>query len=126
MAVAVKRRHPYHVPTMHGSPDTVARDSILMGTALSAPIYMLAAQGVATRRALAGPSTAASRVLGGLGAAMIGGYLGEQLVRQRLRPGGYDALETPLLLTALGLSAAMARLGLASPRPRNSPSGPKK
>jgi hypothetical protein len=116
MAVAVKRRHPYNVPTMHGSPDTVARDTVLMGTAFSAPLYMLAAQGLASRRALAAPSTTAERVLGGLGLAMIAGYLGEQLVRERLRPSGYDALETPLVVAGVALSVAMARLGLTRRR----------
>ena len=50
MAVALKRNHPYDFLLLHGRPETVARDSILMGTALSAPVYMLVAQGVATGR----------------------------------------------------------------------------
>ena len=47
LAVALKRRHPYDVPLLHGRPDQVARDWVLDGTALSAPIVMLAAQWVA-------------------------------------------------------------------------------
>jgi hypothetical protein len=116
MAVALKRRHPYDVPLLHGRPETVARDSILMGTALSAPVYMLAAQGVAIDRLGRGVQTSSDVVLGGLGTAMVAGYLGEALVRTRLHPSGYDRLETPLIAVALVLSGAMAVLGLG---PRN-------
>ena len=42
---------------------------------------------------------------------MVAGYLGERLVRQRLRPSDWDALESPLLVTAIGLAVAMAALG---------------
>jgi hypothetical protein len=112
MTMAVRRRHPYDFAWMHGRPENVTRDSVLMGTAFSAPIYMLVAQGVATRRSLRGAGTGSDAVLGGLGAAMIGGYLGEALVRRRLRPSGYDRVESPLIIAAIGLSGAMAALGL--------------
>jgi len=46
----------------------------------------------------------------------VAGYLGERLVRRRLRPSGWDAVESPLVLAGIGLAAAMAALGL--PRPR--------
>jgi hypothetical protein len=55
-----------------------------------------------------------SRVLGGLGAAMVAGYLGEALVRHRLQRSGHDFVETPLVAVAIGLSGAMAVLGLTS------------
>jgi hypothetical protein len=42
---------------------------------------------------------------------MVAGYLGERLVRQRLRPAGWDALESPLIIAALGLAVAMAAPG---------------
>ena len=42
---------------------------------------------------------------------MVAGYLGERLVRQRLRPSGWDALESPLVVAAIGLAVAMAALG---------------
>jgi hypothetical protein len=112
MALAMRRRHAYDFAWMHGRPENVTRDSALMGTALSAPSYMLIAQGVAIRRSLRGAGSRADAVLGGLGAAMVGGYLGEALVRRRLRPSGYDRLETPLIVVALGLSGVMAALGL--------------
>ena len=42
---------------------------------------------------------------------MVAGYLGERLVRQRLRLAGWDALESPLVVAAIGLAVAMAALG---------------
>jgi hypothetical protein len=101
-----------------GSPEHVVRDSVLMGTALSAPATMLVTQAVATVLLARGNLTRgdtgpADRVLGVLGAAMVAGYLGEALVRRRLRPSGFDPLETPLVATGIVLAAAMAGLGLA-------------
>jgi hypothetical protein len=114
--VALKRGHEYHVGPMHGSPDHVARDSLHSGTALSAPAYMLVAQALATRRVGAGRPSNAERVLGWLGLSMTAGYLGETLVRSRLRPSGFDPVETPLLVAAIALSSAMAALGLGRRR----------
>jgi pimeloyl-ACP methyl ester carboxylesterase len=37
--------------------------------------------------------------------------LGERLVRRRLRPSGWDAVESPLVLAGIGLAGAMAALG---------------
>jgi hypothetical protein len=51
-------------------------------------------------------------VLGGLGAAMVAGYLAERLVRHRLAPSGWDAAESPVIVAGIGLAAAMALLGL--------------
>ena len=114
LAVALKRRHPYDVPMLHGRPDRVAHDSVVMGTALSAPLYMLSVQWLATRRLRGGAGHPWDRVLGGLGAAMVAGYLGEALVRHRLQRSGYNFVETPLVAVAIGLSGAMAVLGLTS------------
>jgi hypothetical protein len=50
-----------------------------------------------------------------MGALLVAGYLGERLVRQRLRPSGWDPLESPLLVVAITLAAAMAGLGLRRP-----------
>jgi hypothetical protein len=111
MALALRRRHPYDVFWMHGQADNIARDTILMGTALSAPVSMLLTQAALTVLLVRRPSRRGALALGGLGATMVSGYLGEQLVRQRLRPSGWDALETPLLLAAIGLAVAMAALG---------------
>ncbi len=112
LVVALRRHHAYDLPLLHGRPGNVARDSVLMGTALSAPVVMLAVQGAATAAVLGGDRAPARLVLGGLGAAMVAGYLGEALVRTRLRRSGYDRLESPLVGAGIALSAAMAALGL--------------
>ncbi len=64
---------------------------------------------------MAGPLAPA--ILGSLGAAYVGGYLGERVVRERLSPGGWDPVETPVAATGLTLAAAMGFLGLR-PLPR--------
>jgi hypothetical protein len=116
LTVALKRRHPYDFLMLHGRSDKVWRDSMWMGTALSAPAVMLVAQGDALLHMMRGETQPADRVLGGLGAAMVGGYLGEALVRRRLHRPGFDRLESPLVVFAVGLAAAMAALGLAPRR----------
>jgi hypothetical protein len=114
MALALARRHPYDVPLLHGRPDAVSRDSLLMGTALSAPVSMLATQLVATVRLARGDNRPATTTLTGLGGLMVAGYLAERLVRRRLRPSGWDAVETPVIVAGLSLAAAMTALGARS------------
>ena len=41
----------------------------------------------------------------------MAGYLGERLVRRRLHPSGWDAVETSLAVAGIGLAGAMAALG---------------
>jgi hypothetical protein len=96
---------------LHGKPEHVARDSFLMGTAYSPPVYMLAVQLWAIRRLAAGPDDGARRLLGLSGAVMAPGYLGEKYVRAHLRPGGWERVETPLVAVSMALAAAMAVLG---------------
>jgi hypothetical protein len=75
MVVALRRRHPYDVLWMHGQADTIFRDTILKGTALSAPVSNLLAQAltaVVPRR----PSRGTARTLGGLGALQVAGSPG--------------------------------------------------
>src|SRR5918992_2798376 len=110
-AVALRRRHPYDVLWMHGRADAMARDTILKGTALSAPVSNLLLQAALTVVVARRPSPGAARALGGLGALQVAGYLGERLVRRRLRPSGWDAVESPLVLAGVGLAGAMATLG---------------
>jgi hypothetical protein len=112
LALALRRRHAYDILFMHGQESAVGRDSLLMGTALSAPAVMLGAQAGGITALLRGPSPAARRLLGGLGAAMVAGYLAERLVRHRLAPSGWDAAESPVIVAGIGLAAAMALLGL--------------
>jgi hypothetical protein len=50
------------------------------------------------------------------GALWVAGYLGERLVRRRLGPSGWEQLESPLLVVAIGLAVAMAALGLGLPQ----------
>jgi hypothetical protein len=118
-AVAIRRRRHYDfVPLgMRGSPTTVARDSLLMGTSFSAPVVMLAAQVTATAALHRAPNPLAARTLGFLGWAMIGGYLGERMVQRRLIAGDWDPVETPLAAAGLGGAVVMAGLGLG-PTPR--------
>jgi pimeloyl-ACP methyl ester carboxylesterase len=111
MVVALRRRHPYDVFWMHGRADAIARDTIVKGTALSAPVSNLLAQAALTAVVARRPSRGAARALGGLGALQVAGYLGERLVRRRLRPSGWDAVESPLVVAGIGLAGAMAALG---------------
>jgi hypothetical protein len=114
--VAIRRRLHYDfVPLgMRGSPDAVARDSLLMGTSFSAPVVMLTTQAIATAALHRAPAPVAARTLGLLGGAMIGGYLGERMVQRRLFTGEPDPVETPLAATGLGGAVVMAWLGLRS------------
>ena len=113
MALAIRRCRAFDIPGWRGQQSAVGRDSLLMGTALSAPAAMLVTQAAATMALLRRPDAAApARVLGGLGAAMVAGYLLERLGRQRLRRSGWDAAESPLVIAGLSLAAAMALLGL--------------
>jgi hypothetical protein len=115
MTLAVRRRHAFDIPFWKGQESTVGRDSVLMGTALSAPVVMLGAQAYGITALLRGPDPAAQRLLGGLGAAMTAGYLAEQLVRRRLVPSGWDRAESPLIMGGIGLAVAMAVMGLSRP-----------
>jgi hypothetical protein len=67
MALAVLCHRAFDLPFWHGQESAVGRDSLLMGTALSAPVMMLGAQVWATAALARRPDPAAERVLGGLG-----------------------------------------------------------
>ena len=110
-ALAVRRRHPYDTPLMSGRPEHVVRDSWLSGTALSAPVVMLAAQAWAVRSLHTRPDDGARRALGALGVLMTGGYLVERLCRTRLTRRGFDPVETPIVVAGLAAAAAMGVLG---------------
>ena len=124
MVVALRRGHPYDVFWMHGQPDAIARDTLFKGTALSAPVSTLLTQAALTAVMARHPSRRVARGLGVVGLTMVAGYLGERLVRQRLRPAGWDALESPLIMAALGLSVAMAALGNLRPAAGTTPKRP--
>ena len=109
--VALRRRRSFDIPGLAGSPATVARDSLWAGTALSAPVWMLALQAWALARLAAGPDERARQALRLLGAGMVPGYLLERLDRERLAAPGSEPLETAVVVSGLGLAAAMAVLG---------------
>lgn len=117
MVLAIRRRRAFDIPFWRGQEPTVGRDSLLMGTALSAPVVMLGTQACATAALIRRPNLAAQRVLGGLGAAMAAGYLAERLVRRRLLPSGWDAAETPVVIAGISLAVVMALRGLRSADP---------
>ena len=124
MVVALRRGHPYDVFWMHGQPDAIARDTLFKGTALSAPVSTLLTQAALTAVMARHPSRRVARGLRIVGLTTVAGYLGERLVRQRLRPAGWDALESPLIMAALGLSVAMAALGNLRPAAGTDPEHP--
>ncbi|TYP87978.1 hypothetical protein [Blastococcus xanthinilyticus] len=116
--VALRRRRHYDVPFMTGSPDHVARDSWWFGSAISAPSYMIGAQAWALARLLRDPADLRARqVLRLLGSGMVCGYLSERLCRRRVTPGGFDPVETPVVLAGWAGSVAMAVLARPQPRP---------
>ena len=109
--VALRRRRPYDVPFMHGSPDHIARDSLWFGASYSAPVYMTGSQAWAVVRLARRQDERARRMLRLLGTSMIGGYLVERFNRKLLTPSGADPLETPIVVVGLAGSVAMAVLG---------------
>src|SRR5688500_9298838 len=116
--VALRRRRHFDVPFMTGSPEHVARDSLWFGTAYSAPAYMLGPQAWAVARLLRGPDERARWVLTWLGTGMTAGYPSERWNRMRLRPSGFDPVETPMIAIGWAGSVAMAVVGrLAQARP---------
>jgi hypothetical protein len=118
--VAHRRRLNYDVlfPPMRGRPEHVGRDSVLFGTALSAPVTMLATQAACTARLSRSEDPRAARTLGALGAAMSAGYLVERTGRAALTPRGADPVVTPIVIAGTGLAAAMAWAGLRMPSAR--------
>jgi hypothetical protein len=111
--VALRRRRPYDVPFMHGSPDHIARDSLWFGASYSAPVYMTGSQAYAVARLASGPDERARKMLRLLGTSMIGGYLVERFNRKLLTPSGFDPVETPIVV--VGLAGAVAMAVLARP-----------
>jgi hypothetical protein len=109
--VALRRRRHFDVPFMTGSPDHLVRDWLWFGTAYSAPPYLLVPQVVATARLLRGPDDRARWVLRWLGTCLAVGYLSERWNRVRMSPGGFDAVETPVVAVGWGGVIAMALLG---------------
>ena len=118
LAVALRRGRSWDIrqpwapwALLHGSSEHIGRDWLWSGTAYSAPAWVLLAQLFAIRNLATGPDDGARRMLGMLGVLMTPGYLAERYVRAHLRPGGFDPVETPVVVAEIGLSAAMGVLG---------------
>lgn len=80
---------------------------------MSAPVFMLASQALATARLAVAPSEPAACTLGVLGALMASGYLIEHEFRAALlSPGEWDPVVTPVAAVGFTLALAMAGLGL--------------
>ncbi|SHG24528.1 hypothetical protein [Geodermatophilus nigrescens] len=109
-AVALRRGRAFDVPFLTGSPGHLVRDWLWFGTAYSAPPYLLVPQAWAIARLLRGPDDRARWVLRRIGAGLTLGYLSERSVRARVRPGGLDPVETPVVVAGWGCAAAMALL----------------
>jgi hypothetical protein len=109
--VALRRRRHFDVPFMTGSPEHITRDWLWFGTAYSAPPYLLVPQIWATTRLLRGPDDRARWVLRWLGTGLTSGYLCERWARARVRPRGFDPVETPVVVVGWGGVIAMAVLG---------------
>lgn len=115
--VALRRRRHFDVPFLTGSPEHLVRDWLWFGTAFSAPPYLLVPQVWATVRLLHGPDDRARWVLRWLGTGLTMGYLSERLVRRRVRPGGFDPVETPIVAIGWGGAMAMAVRARRPPPP---------
>jgi hypothetical protein len=109
--VALRRRRYFDVPFMTGSPEHMVRDWLWFGTAYSGPSYLVAAQAWAIARLLRGPDERARRVLTWIGTGLTVGYLSERWDRVRVRPGGFDPVETPIVAVGWSGAVAMAVLG---------------
>ena len=109
--VALRRGRSFDVPFMTGTPEHIVRDWLWFGTAYSAPPYLLLPQIWATARLVRGPDDRARWVLRWLGTCVTVGYLSERLVRLRVRPSGFDPVETPIVVLGWGGMIAMAVLG---------------
>jgi hypothetical protein len=108
--VALRRGRHFDVPLLSGSPEHLVRDWLWFGTAYSGPPYLLGPQLWAVARLVRGPDDRAQRVLRWIGTGLTLGYLSERYARIRVRPGGFDPVETPVVVTGWGCAAAMALL----------------
>ena len=113
--VALRRRRYFDVPFMTGSPEHLVRDWLWFGTAYSAPPYLLGPQIWATARLRRGPDEHARFVLRWIGTGLSVGYLSERWNRVRVRPGGFDFLESPIVAAGWGGAMAMAVLARRGP-----------
>jgi hypothetical protein len=112
---ALRDRTAYDVGFTRGSPEAMKRDLVFMGTNLSAPLWMLLAQALATVLLMTRHRSRAATTLGILGVMMSLGYPAEKSVRQAWRHPNRSI--TSLTAVAELLALSMAWLGLRR-RPR--------
>jgi hypothetical protein len=116
---ALRDQIPYDLPLMQGKAENIARDLWTIGSRLSAPGPLLAAQAAGTVLLLVRPRPWLREAIGYLGAVYIPGILSERVTRESFRHPNREI--TPLTASALGLSIAMALLGLAGRKRRTVP-----
>ena len=105
----IRHRVPVELPFLTRNPDTVARDMWTMGSGMAAPWPLLALQAAGTTALFVGDRPWLRRGMGGLGAWYVVWYLLERNVREAFRRPNE---RTPSHASAVGLSAAMAVVGL--------------
>ncbi|MFC0680486.1 hypothetical protein ACFFGH_21855 [Lysobacter korlensis] len=109
----IRHRVPVELPFATGNPDTVARDMWTMGSGMSAPWPLLALHAAGTTALFVRDRLWLRRAIGGLGAWYVVWYLLERNVRESFRRPNE---RTPSHASAVGLSAAMAVVGLTRRR----------
>ena len=112
---ALREGTEYDLGFLRGSSATMKRDLLFMGTNLSAPLWMLLAQALATVLLMTRHRSRAAKTLGILGVMMSLGYPAEKSVRQAWRHPNRSI--TALTVVAELLAVSMAWLGLRR-RPR--------
>ena len=109
----IRHRVPVELPFLKTSPDTVARDMWTKGSGMAAPWPFLAVHAAGTTALIVSDRLWMKRAMGGLGFWYVVFYLLERNVREAFRRPNE---RTPSHASAVGLSAAMAVVGLTARR----------
>ena len=110
--VAVRQGRSFEIFRWYGDPNRVARQSWFMGTALSAPVDMMAVHAAATAVLVGRRSPRAAGTLGTLGVTMAAGHLIENKFRSAMRRPGKDPIVTAVGGVGFILAVAMAVIGM--------------
>ena len=108
--IGIRHRVPVELPFLTGDPDTIPRDMWTIGSGMAAPWPLLAAHAAGTTALFATDRPWLRRAMGGLGVWYVVFYLLERNVRESFRRPNE---RTPSHASAVGLSAAMAVVGLS-------------
>ncbi len=109
----IRHRVPMELPFAKGNPDTVARDMWTTGSGMAAPWPLLALHAAGTAALFTRNPLWLRRAMGGLGLWYVVFYLLQRNVREAFRRPNE---RTPSHASAVGLSAAMAVVGLRGRR----------